>query len=235
MKTGVSFFCPAYNDQDNIKSTVENVIGTLESLKQDYEIIIVEDGSPDGTAEVADTLAEEYPGVNVIHHKTNRGYGGALRSGFSHAINFDKVAYTDGDGQYNFAEFPLLLQAYDSGCAVAGYRLNRADSRKRVIQTEMFGLLLKFLFRLKVRDVNCSMKLFSRETLTNITITSDSAFIDAEILIKLERNGVDIRQVGVHHRPRLHGSASGAKLSVVLATIRDAFRLALSKRKVANS
>ncbi len=234
MKTGVSFFCPAYNDQDNIRSTVENVIGTLESLEQDYEIIIVEDGSPDGTAEVADALAEEYPGVKVIHHKTNRGYGGALRSGFCHAVSFDKVAYTDGDGQYDFAEFTLLLQAYDSGCAVAGYRLNRADSRKRVIQTGMFGLLLKLLFRLNVRDVNCSMKLFSRETLSDIVITSDSAFIDAEILIKLQRNGVEIRQVGVHHRPRLHGIASGAKLSVVLSTIRDAFSLAFSKGKAGN-
>ena len=234
MKTGVSFFCPAYNDQDNIRSTVENVIGTLESLEQDYEIIIVEDGSPDGTAEVADDLSKEYPRVRVIHHKTNRGYGGALRSGFSHAVNFDKVAYTDGDGQYDFAEFTLLLEVYSSGCVVAGYRLNRADSRKRVIQTGIFGLLLKLLFRLKVRDVNCSMKLFSREALSDIVITSDSAFIDAEILIKLQRNGVKIRQVGVHHRPRLHGKASGAKLSVVSATIRDAFSLAFSKRKAGN-
>lgn len=234
MKTGVSFFCPAYNDQDNIRSTVESVIGTLESLEQDYEIIIIEDGSPDSTAEVADALAEEYPHVNVIHHSTNRGYGGALRSGFSHAVNFDKVAYTDGDGQYDFAEFTLLLEAYSDGCAVAGYRLNRADSRKRVIQTGIFGLLLKLLFRLKVRDVNCSMKLFSREALSDIVITSDSAFIDAEILIKLQRNGVKIRQVGVHHRPRLHGKASGAKLSVVSATIRDAFSLAFSKRKAGN-
>lgn len=230
-RPSVSFFCPAYYDEGNIRTTVENTIATLERVADTFDVTIVEDGSPDNTAEVADKLAEEYPSVTVIHNPSNLGYGGALKTGFNAAKRHAVVAYTDGDGQYDFAEFETLLKAWDGSSVVSAYRLNRADSAARVLQTKVYGFLLRILFNLKVKDVNCSMKLFPKAVLDRIEIESDSAFIDAEILIKLSRLGVKIDQVGVHHLPRLHGAASGAKLSVVFKTVFDMFRLFFSRGK----
>ncbi|MBD3277695.1 MAG: glycosyltransferase [Candidatus Aegiribacteria sp.] len=223
MKKGVSFFCPAYNDQGNIRRTVECALETFEKLSLDHEIVVVEDGSPDDTAAVADRLAEEHESVRVIHHRSNRGYGGALRSGFAEATNFRLVTYTDGDGQYDFGEFSRLLNAWDEGYCVVGYRLNRAEGFRRDFQNKVYGLLLRIMFGLKVRDVNCSMKLFQREHLNRIDIRSNSSFLDGEVLIKLEKLGIPIREVPVHHYPRLHGEASGTRLRVIFRTIRDMF------------
>jgi glycosyltransferase involved in cell wall biosynthesis len=230
MRPGISFFCPAYNDEKNIARTVEGVVSALEDCAQEFEVVVVEDGSPDATDVEADKLAQRLPQVRVVHHEKNRGYGGALRSGFASADQFDTVTYTDGDGQYDFREFRNLLALYDGANVVSGYRLNRADSLKRRVQTLVFGSLVRILFGLKVRDVNCSMKIYPRKMLDRISIESDSAFIDAEVLIKLSRLGVPIVQTGVHHLPRLHGKASGARLSVVTATVRDMLRLAVTRR-----
>ncbi len=226
-KPSVSYFCPAYNDQDNIRGTIVNAVSTLSRLASDYDITIVEDGSPDRTGEVADRLAREFPRVRVIHNPENLGYGGALKVGFAAASTHEVVTYTDGDGQYDFAEFERLLDAWDGESVVSAYRLNRADGFARVLQTRVYGFLLRLLFNLRVRDVNCSMKLYPRKALDRVSITSESAFIDAEMLIKLSRCGVKIIQVGVHHYPRLHGAASGAKPRVVLTTVLDMVRLFL--------
>ncbi len=230
-KPSISFFCPAYFDEGNIRTTVENVIATLERVAENYDITIVEDGSPDNTAAEADKLAEEYSSVRVIHNPVNLGYGGALKTGFAAAAKYEVVAYTDGDGQYDFSEFDNLLEVWDGSSVVSAYRLNRADTATRVLQTKVFGFLLRIFFGLRVADVNCSMKLFPRQILDKIDITSDSAFIDAEILIKLSRLGIKIDQVGVHHLPRLHGAASGAKPGVVFTTIVDMFRTLFSREK----
>ncbi|MCD6588321.1 MAG: glycosyltransferase family 2 protein [Candidatus Fermentibacteraceae bacterium] len=228
-KPTVSFFCPAYNDEGNIRGTVENVVSTLEKYSSYYDVTIVEDGSPDNTAEVCDALSEEYPHVSVIHNSGNLGYGGALKVGFNAAKKYEIATYTDGDGQYDFREFKLLLDAWDGECVVSAYRVNRADNAARVLQTRVYGVLLRVLFNLKLKDVNCSMKLFPKAALDGIEIHSDSAFIDAEMLIKLSRLGYRIKQVGVHHLPRLHGAASGAKPAVVLTTIKDMLRLFFGK------
>lgn len=227
MKRGVSFFCPAYNDEGNIRKTVETALATFERLSLDHEVVVVEDGSPDRTGEVADQLARDYSAVRVIHHKRNRGYGGALRSGFKEARNFALTTYTDGDGQYDFSEFEKLLDAWEEGVCVVGYRINRAEGFRRDFQNKVYGLLLKLLFGLRVRDVNCSLKLFPREYLDRIEITSNSSFLDGEVLIKLGRLGVPVREVPVHHYPRMHGEASGTKVTVITDTIREmlAFRL----------
>lgn len=230
-KPSVSFFCPAYYDQDNIRNTVTNVVNTLDAVAEDFDVTIVEDGSPDNTAQAADQLAEENSRIKVIHNPENLGYGGALKTGFRAAGRYEVVTYTDGDGQYDFSEFRNLLAVWDGESVVSAYRLNRADSLARIIQTRTFGMVLRVLFGLKAKDVNCSMKLFPRKALDEIRLESDSAFIDAEILIKLSRRGYKIIQVGVHHLPRLHGLASGAKPAVVLTTIMDMLRLFFRRDK----
>lgn len=223
MKPGVSFFCPAYNDEGNIRRTVEAALATFRNLSLDHEIVIVEDGSPDRTAQVADSLAGEYDTVTVVHHPVNRGYGGALRSGFQTARNFQLVTYTDGDGQYDFSEFEKLLASWSEGTCVVGYRKERAEGFRRELQNWIYGMFLRVLFGLRVKDVNCSMKLFQREHLDSIEIRSDSSFLDAEVLIKLMKRSVEIVEVPVHHYPRLHGQASGKKFSVIMDTVRDMF------------
>ena len=223
MKPGVSFFCPAYNDEGNIRRTVECALEAFAKLALDHEIVIVEDGSPDNTAAEADRLAEEFDTVRVIHHDKNRGYGGALKSGFNEANTFELVTYTDGDGQFDFSEFEKLLEVWEEGFCITGYRLQRAEGFRRKLQNKVYGFLLRIMFGLKVKDVNCSMKLFQRKHLNQIEIKSNSTFLDAEILIKLGRLGIPVKEVAVHHYPRLHGEASGKKFSVISDTIRDMF------------
>jgi len=227
MEWGVSFFCPAYNDEGNIRGTVETALATFDRLSLPHEIVVVEDGSPDNTAEVVDILAAEYATVRAIHHETNRGYGGALRSGFAEARNFALTTYTDGDGQYDFSEFEKLLEAWEEGSCVIGYRISRAEGFRRHFQNRVYSTLLRILFGLNVRDVNASLKLFPRSQLDRIEITSNSSFLDAEVLIKLIRLRVPVREVPVHHYPRLHGEASGTRPGVIFDTIREmlAFRL----------
>jgi len=219
MKPGVSFFCPAYNDEGNIRRTVECALKTFARLSLDHHRFGQQAG--DGTDAEADRLAQEYETVRVIHHKTNRGYGGALKSGFNEANNFEMVTYTDGDGQFDFSEFEALIEAWEEGCCVIGYRRNRIEGFRRELQNRVYGSLLRIMFGLKVKDVNCSMKLFQRSHLDQIEITSNSTFLDAEILIKLGRLGIPMKEVPVHHFPRLHGEASGTRLSVITDTIRD--------------
>lgn len=230
MEQGVSFFCPAYNDEGNIRGTVERALQTFRKLSLEHEIVVVEDGSPDGTAEAADQLAREYPTVRVVHHEKNRGYGGALRSGFREAQRFHLVTYTDGDGQYDFSEFEKLFDVWEEGYCVIGYRLCRAEGFRRDFQNKVYGFLLRLMFGLRVRDVNCSMKLFQRSDLDRIEIRSDSSFLDGEVLIKLKKLGVPVKEVPVHHYPRLHGEASGTRASVILPTIRDMFTYWLRRR-----
>ncbi len=233
MSPGVSFFCPAYNDEGNITGTVETTLAVFRKLDLDHEVVVVEDGSPDRTGEVADALAARHPTVRVVHHETNRGYGGALKSGFREARSFPLVTYTDGDNQYDFMEFESLYREWREGFCVIGYRLNRAEGFRRDLQNKVYGFLLRMMFGLRVRDVNCSMKLFPREALDRITIESDSSFLDGEVLLKMRELGLSFIEVPVSHRERLHGEAMGAKRSVIMDTVRDmlAYRRKLRRKR----
>jgi glycosyltransferase involved in cell wall biosynthesis len=220
VKPSISFFCPAYNDQDNIEKVVAAASKFLPEASREYEIIIVEDGSPDRTAQVVDELAKKYRNVRVIHHAKNRGYGGALKSGFSQCRN-EIVIYTDGDAQFDVAELSRLLPLLGEADIVTGFRTNRVISLWRLIQSSVFNGIICALFDLEVKDVNCALKVFKKKVIDTITIESDSSFITAEIFIKARANGFTVKQAGVTHYPRLHGKASGATPRVVLGTIRD--------------
>lgn len=228
-KPTISFFCPAYNDEENLPILIPKSVKVLKEVSSKFEILIVEDGSPDNTSAVADKLSRKYPFLKVIHHNRNLGYGAALRKGFLRANKYDYVFFTDGDNQFDVSELKkmvLHLKKYD---VVIGFRKNRALSKKRLIQTFFYNWMVRTIFKLKVKDINCSMKIIKRSALDGIKLNSTSPFIEAELLVKLKSRGIKIKEVGVSHYPRLFGEASGGKLSVIIDTLRDMFILMKQK------
>ena len=218
--SSVSFFCPAYNDEKNLPVLVPHVSDFLKEITDVYEIIIVHDGSPDRTGEVADQLAREYPNVRVIHHPKNMGYGAALRDGFLGA-RYDYVMYTDGDNQYDVREFLPYLHLLDTADVLSGYVTKKAVSFRRKVQSEVYNWLIRILFLVWCRDIDCAMKIYKRRVLDGISIRSSSAFIDAEMIIKAKKAGFKVAQFPVTHFPRTQGLASGSKMSVIVATVRE--------------
>jgi glycosyltransferase involved in cell wall biosynthesis len=220
----ISVFFPCHNEQDNVERVTRQALDVLKDVSTDFEVIIVNDGSTDRTAEIADRLARENPNVKVIHHQVNHGYGAALQSGF-HAAAKDWVFYTDGDGQFDIKELPPLLDLTDKYDIVTCYRINRQDPPLRKLNAWAWGKLVCFLFNLKIKDIDCAFKLYRREIFDKIEMHSRGALIDTEILARAQRAGYRLVQRGVHHYPRLAGRQSGANLRVILRAFKELFQL----------
>ncbi len=220
----ISVFFPCYNEEGNVARTVEKARGVLDQLGADYELIIVNDGSSDDTARIAEKIAAENPTVKVVHHAANLGYGAALQSGFK-AASKNLIFYTDGDGQFDFAEMPPLLDLIQEHDIVSCYRLNRRDSILRKFNGWCWTKLVCLLFGLKIRDIDCAFKLYKSEVFDGMPLTSTGALIDAEILARAARKGYTITQRGVHHLPRTAGKQTGADFRVILRAFRELLRL----------
>jgi glycosyltransferase involved in cell wall biosynthesis len=225
----LSYFFPAHNEEANLRGLVEEALATLPSLAETFEILIVDDGSKDGTPAIADELAAAHPEVRTVHHPTNLGYGAALRSGFA-AARFDHLAFTDGDRQFKVADIGRLtarLAEADHPDVVVGFRIKRADPLVRTLYARAYRLANRVFFGLKVTDVDCACKLFRKEALDGLRVESGGAFFSAEMIIKLRAAGRTVVEVGVPHYPRTAGSATGAKPQVVLRAVRDFWSLRL--------
>jgi glycosyltransferase involved in cell wall biosynthesis len=198
-------FFPAYNDSGTIASLVIASLKAAERLTSDFEVIVVNDGSADATAEIADELARTYPQVRVVHHERNRGYGGALRSGFSAATK-ELIFYTDGDAQYDPAEMEALWNAFsDDVDLVNGYKISRSDPLHRIIIGRIYHHTVKLLFGLKVRDVDCDFRLLRRTIFDRVGLQKDSGVICLEMMKKIQDAGFRIAEVPVHHYHRAYG------------------------------
>ena len=220
----ISVFFPCYNEQDNVTTTAEKALSVLEKVSVEFEVIIVNDGSSDSTGQIADEIAGRDSRVKVVHHRTNLGYGAALKSGFKTATK-KLVFYTDGDGQFDINELPPLLPLMGQYDIVSCYRLNRQDPFIRKINAWCWTKLVCLLFAMKIRDIDCAFKLYKREIFDNIKLSSTGALIDTEILAKAVRRGYTITQKGVHHYPRTAGAQTGANLKVILRAFRELFKL----------
>ena len=220
----LSVFFPCYNEQDNIAPLTRKTASLLEGLAADWEIIIVDDGSRDRTAAVADALAAEDPRIRVVHHGANKGYGMALRSGFA-AASKQYVFYTDGDGQFDVAELPKLLDRIGSADIVSGCRRNRQDPLMRKINGACWSWLVQRMLRFRCRDVDSAFKLYRREIFDRIELKSTGALIDAEVLARAAHLGYRIQTVPVQHLPRKAGTQTGAKLRVILRAFKELLRL----------
>jgi len=226
----LSYFFPAHNEEANLEELVEEALAVLPALAGRFEIIAVDDGSRDGTPAIADRLAAAHPDVvRVVHHPTNLGYGAALRSGFR-AARYDLVCFTDGDRQFRVADLGRLtsrLLESDAPDVVAGYRIRRADPPIRAIYARLYRLANRVLFGVRVRDIDCACKLFRQAALEGVRVESGGAFFSAELLIKLRAGGRSIGEVGVPHHPRVAGSPTGAKPSVIWRAVKDFWGLRL--------
>ena len=223
-KVSISVFLPCYNEQDNIVRAAKQALAVLEKLEADFELIIVDDGSSDGTAQIADELAGQNDKIKVLHHRTNLGYGAALQSGFKAATK-KLVFYTDGDGQFDINEMPPLLGLMEKYDIVSCYRLNRQDNLMRKINGWGWTKLVCLMFGMKIRDIDCAFKLYKREIFDNIKLLSTGALIDAEILARSVRKGYRITQKGIHHYPRTAGAQTGANLRVILRAFKELLKL----------
>ncbi len=226
----LSYFFPAHNEEANLEGLVQEALDTLPSIADTFEIIAVDDGSRDRTPRIADELAAAHPDVvRVIHHPVNRGYGGALRSGFE-AARYELLAFTDGDRQFRIEDLARLtarLGEADHPDAVVGYRIRRADPLLRILYARSYKLANRLFFGLRVRDVDCACKLFRREALDGIRVESGGAFFSAELLIKVRWAGRVVAEVGVPHYPRTAGSPTGARPSVIWRAVKDFWGLRL--------
>ena len=224
----LSYFFPAHNEAENLRGLVDEALATLPGLADTFEIVIVDDGSRDATPAIADELAGANPQVRVVHHATNLGYGAAIRSGFA-AARLANIAFTDGDRQFRIADLGRLIERLESGDvdAVVGYRIRRADPLARTLYARLYRLANRIFFGLRVRDVDCACKLFTRSSLEGVSVESGGAFLSAELLVKLRARGRRLAEVGVPHYPRTAGSPTGAKPSVVLRAVREFWLLRL--------
>ncbi len=216
----VSAFFPAHNEKDNIDPLTEKTVAVLSEWVDDFEVLIVNDGSNDGTREVADQLAERFPQVRAIHHDVNRGYGGAVKTGIASCTK-DWIFFTDGDGQFDVNEIVLLFERTGDADAVVGYRLDRKDPFHRKVFAFCWGLLISILFGFRVRDLDCAFKLFKRELIDGVTFKAEGAVITVELFSIMTKKNARIEQVGVHHYPRTTGEQSGGSIKVIARAFKE--------------
>lgn len=225
MARSISVFFPAYNDGGTIASMVILALLTLRELTDDYEVIVVNDGSADYTPQVLDELAEMYEQVRVIHHEQNKGYGGALRTGFSSATK-ELVFYTDGDAQYDPRELKVLYPALVEGVdMVNGYKISRSDPWYRTVIGRIYHWTVKLSFGLRLRDVDCDFRLMRRAIFDRVHLESSSGVICVEMMKKIQDAGFVIAEAPVHHYHRVYGRSQFFNFGRIFRVGRDLLKL----------
>ena len=215
-----------YNEDGNVERAVRSALAVLGSLADEYEVIVVDDGGRDRTGEIADRLAAENPHVRVVHHRDNRGYGAAVRSGLA-AARYSLVVLADGDNQFDLTELSVLLRRLDNNDIVTGYRITRHDPANRRVYSFLYNNLARALFRLPIRDVNCGFKVYRRRLIERLVpqLRSTGALINVEIFARARKLDAAIAEVGVHHFPRRQGSPTGGNPGVIVRAFSELVEL----------
>ncbi|CAA9557168.1 MAG: hypothetical protein AVDCRST_MAG73-3393 [uncultured Thermomicrobiales bacterium] len=216
----LSLVLPAHNEEANIGVVVERALATLPAFTSEFEIIVVDDGSRDRTKSIVEELSAAHPQVKVVHHPTNKGYGGALTSGFRQATG-DYVMFMDADRQFDIADLALLSPFVGGFDVVAGFRKERNDPVHRRVFAEIFNVVVRVLFGVHLRDIDCAFKVFRGDLLRSIELTAPGALINTEMQAKLRRKGATIQQVGVNHYPRIAGVATGGSWRVIARAMKE--------------
>lgn len=211
----LSIVLPAYNEESNIETAVRAATDAASRFCAEHEVIVVDDGSADATADIVNRLAEDDSRIRLVSHAVNEGYGAALKSGFL-AAKMDLIFFTDADNQFDLGEIGEFLALIDSVDVVAGYRINRCDPLVRRLNAAAWNYLVRALFYVPVRDIDCAFKLFRREVMDGLHLDSFGAMVNTELMVKLGRSGYRVVELGVTHRPRTSGVARGASLRVIL-------------------
>lgn len=216
----LSLVLPAHNEQDNIRLVVEQALSVLPQYVDTFEIIPVNDGSTDATGAILEEMAAEDDRVQPVSYAVNKGYGGAVNSGFV-ASRYDYVMFMDADRQFDINDISMLAPFVGRFDIVAGFRMERSDPLHRRINAEVFNIAVRILFGVHLRDLDCAFKIFRGDQLRSLNLISNGALINCEMQAKLRRQGATLVQVGVHHYPRVAGSSTGGNLKVILRAMRD--------------
>ena len=221
---GISVFLPSHNEEPNVERVVRGFLAELPRVADDYEVIVVNDGSTDKTGTIADRLASENSRVRVVHHEKNRGYGGAVISGIR-AARQPYVVLADGDGQFDPKEVESLAAYVPEYDVVVGKRIRRADHLMRRINGKAWTMLVRIVLGIEISDIDCGFKLFKREFLDGMELRAHGAMISTELMARVVGRGAKIKEVGVHHLPRLAGEQSGANVKVIARAFKELFAL----------
>lgn len=216
----LSLVLPAHNEAENIQIVVNRALEILPFYSDDFEIIVVNDGSKDRTPKIIDELGSKDPRVRPLHHRANKGYGAALTTGFRATVG-DYVMFMDADRQFDIVDIALLAPFVGKFDVVAGFRMQRNDPMHRRVFAETFNVAVRILFGVHFRDIDCAFKIFRGDMLRSIELTAPGALINTEMQAKLRRQGATVEQVGVHHYPRVAGTATGGNPRVILRAMRE--------------
>ena len=203
----ISVFFPTFNEQEDIRECVLSAKRYLAKRFKEYEILVISDGSIDNTNKIVAEIAKNNKRIKLFARKKKLGYGAGLRAGFAHA-SYDLIFYTDADNQFNIEDMDRLLPMLSSYDIISAYRINRKDPLMRILIANVYNLLIRILFNLKIRDIDASFKLYKKEVFRNMRLVTNTGLTDAEVLIKAQKQGFKIGQIGVKHYPRIHGRTS---------------------------
>jgi hypothetical protein len=220
----LSLCMPAYNEEANILDTLDAACAILPEFVKDFEVVVVNDGSHDATAQLVAQYSVQEPRVRLINHEHNRGYGAAVTSGLRAATG-ELIAFTDSDGQFSFLDLPQLLARLRGADVVVGYRYQRADHWMRKMNAGAWNWLIRTMLGVRIQDLDCAFKLFRREVVEGLRLTAEGAGINAEIMAQCTHGGLRIEETPVTHYPRYRGAPTGAALRVIVKAFRELPRL----------
>jgi glycosyltransferase involved in cell wall biosynthesis len=223
-KPNISLFFPVFRDERTVRTVTEKSLAVLRDVANKYEVVIVDDGSPDRAGEIADELAGEYPEVTVIHHPENLGYGAAIRSGLGHC-QYEWICFTDGDDEYDVNDLRKLIALEDFYDLIITFRYVKVYNSRRQIISWVYNKTLRALFRTHYRDISTGLKLVRKSLADQLSYQSNSPFIGAELTIKSMLKGYRVGEVGIQTFPREFGKGASTSLRNIIATIRDMLRV----------
>lgn len=215
-----------YNEEGNIEQAVTSALAVLSEVSDQHEVIVVDDGSRDQTAAIADRLAANNGNVRVVHHPVNRGYGAAVRSGLS-AARHPLLVLADGDNQFDLTELPVLLRNLGEKDIISGYRIARHDPAFRRLYAFMYNRTARLLFGISIRDVNCGFKVYRKPVVERLLpqLRSTGALINVEMFARARKLGARVTEVGVHHYPREVGQQTGGNPAVIIRAFKEMLEL----------
>lgn len=222
--TSLTLFFPCYNEAENVGAQIDDAVKTAEEYGIDYEVLVVDDGSRDKTAEIVRSRTAKNPSVRLIQHERNQGYGAAVRTGLM-AAQKDLVFMTDGDRQFRISDIEKLFSKIDSCDVVAGFRISRRDAAHRRVGGRLWTTAVRCLFGLPIRDIDCAFKLYRRKYLQGLNLRSNQLVIHAETLGRLKRRGCRIEEIGVDHYPRTAGKATATALPRLIKSFVELLRV----------
>jgi glycosyltransferase involved in cell wall biosynthesis len=223
-KPNISLFFPVYNDENTVRIVANRALELLEEVADSYEVIIVDDGSPDSSGDIADQLASEFEKITAVHHAENKGYGAAMKTGIA-ASKYEIICMIDGDNEYDVFDLKKMLTVRNYYMLVIAFRYRKLYSTKRIFISFVYNAVLRIVFKSPFRDISTGIRMINRAVLDDVELTSNSPFIGAELTLKSMLRGFPVGEVGIQTFPRDFGQGSATSFKNIMGTIRDIWRI----------